>query len=55
MMCLWEPLLQNMLQMVSAIDDKYYFPLLKVAAVLFSTFIWGPTLQGDGILMFERV
>lgn len=52
-MCLWELLLQNMLEMVSAINDKYYFPLLKLAALVFSTFIWKPTLQGDGILMFE--
>lgn len=34
-------------------SDKYYFPLLKVAALLFSTFIRKPALRGDGILMFE--
>lgn len=31
--------------------DKYYFPLLKVAALLFSTFIQEPVLWGDGVFM----
>lgn len=35
-------------------SDKYYFPLLKVAALLFSTFIRKPVLWGDAILMSEE-
>lgn len=31
--------------------DKYYFPLLKVAALLLSTFIREPVLWGDGVFM----
>lgn len=36
-------------------SDKYYFPLLKVATLLFSKFIREPVLWGDGILMSECV
>lgn len=34
--------------------DKYYFPLLKVAALLFPVFIWEPVLVGDGVFMSCR-
>lgn len=36
-------------------SDKYYFLQLKVAALLFSTFIPEPILWGDGIWMSECV
>lgn len=31
--------------------DKYYFPLLKVATLLFPTFVREPFLVGDGVFM----